>query len=75
MYKCTNVLLLYHYPPLLSSCETPSEVLQPGLGLPAQNRAIKMIREIGHLSYEKRLRELSLKKRRLWGDLIADFST
>jgi len=60
-------------PPLLSSCETPSEVLQPGLGLPAQNRAIKMIRELGHLSYEKRLRELSLKKRRLWGDLVADF--
>jgi len=39
-------------------------------------RATKMVRGLEHLFYDKRLRELkllTLKNRRLWGDLVVAF--
>jgi len=72
--------------PLLCSGETPRESCVQALQPSAQERhgpvgarpedATTIIRGMGHLSYEGRLRELelfSLEKRRHQGDLIAAF--
>ncbi|KFQ38027.1 hypothetical protein N332_02844, partial [Mesitornis unicolor] len=52
-------------------CKNDLEVLQQ-----VQKRATKMIKGLEHFTYKDRLRELglfSLKKRRLWGNLIVTF--
>lgn len=74
--------------PLLFPCEASSVVLHPGLGPSAKERcgvagedpeeAMKMIRELGHHSYEDRLRKLglfSLGKRKLQVDGVLALSS
>ena len=62
--------------PHLQYCDQPSgpqHSRNAELLVQVQKRVMKVIRGLEHLSYEKRLKELgllSLKHRRLWGDLI-----
>ncbi|PKU49553.1 hypothetical protein llap_106 [Limosa lapponica baueri] len=54
----------------------PQQKMDMGLWKRVQQRATKMIRGLGHLSYDDRQRELelfSLEKRRLQGDVIVAF--
>jgi len=65
--------------PHLQSCvplRSPQHRKDTDLLEQVQRRPTKMIRELEHMSYEERLRELgllSLEKKRLWGERIAAF--
>lgn len=72
----------------LYSCETPLGVLCPNLGPPTQEglelleqvhrKATKIIRGLGHLPYEDRLKQMgpfSLENRRLHRNIIVASST